>query len=500
MAVATSTYQNFIGGEWRDASGGATFDVTNPANGELLATFPDSTAADVDAAVRAARAAFDKWRLMPAPHRGEILFRAAEIMVERKEELAREMTREMGKVVAETRGDVQEAIDMLYYMAGEGRRLFGEVVPSELPDKFAMSTRIPVGVVGAITPWNFPIAIPSWKLAPALICGNTVVFKPAHDTPISALRLVEILTEAGLPAGVVNIVFGHGAAAGEAVVAHPDVDIISFTGSSATGKVISTNAAATLKRVSLELGGKNVIILNEDADVDLAIEGIVWSAFGTSGQRCTAASRVVVHDSIYDEVVSRVVAAAKQLQLGDGLEDGTDVGPVINQTQLDKIMSYRAIGEADGATLMCGGERATEGDLAKGFFYKPTVWADVKPTARIAQEEIFGPVTAFIRASSFEDAIDIANGVEYGLSSAIYTRDVNLAFKAMRDLYTGITYINAGTIGAEIQLPFGGTRNTGNGHRDAGQAALDMYTEWKSLYIDYSGKLQKAQIDDVSFS
>ncbi|MBC7644770.1 MAG: aldehyde dehydrogenase family protein, partial [Thermoleophilia bacterium] len=339
MTVATSTYRNLIGGEWVESESGATFDVHNPATGEFIGTFPDSNAADVDRAVKNARETFNKWRLTPAPHRGEILFKAAEIMVERKEALAREMTAEMGKVVAETRGDVQEAIDMLYYMAGEGRRLVGQVVPSELPDKFAMSTRIPVGVVGAITPWNFPIAIPSWKIAPALICGNTIVFKPAHDTPTLALRLVEILVEAGLPDGVVNIVFGHGAGAGEAIVAHPGVDVISFTGSSATGKVISKNAAESLKRVSLELGGKNVIIVNSDGDVDLAVEGIVWSAFGTSGQRCTAASRVVVHKDVYDEVVTKVVAAAKKLRLGNGLEDGTDIGPVINETQLAKIES-----------------------------------------------------------------------------------------------------------------------------------------------------------------
>jgi aldehyde dehydrogenase (NAD+) len=332
-----------------------------------------------------------------------------------------------------------------------------------------------------------------------LIAGNCVVFKPAEDTPIMSLRLVQILEECGLPKGVLNMVFGKGVVVGEALVKHPDVDVISFTGSSVTGKTISSNAAPTLKRVSLELGGKNVIVVHEDADVDLAVEGIVWSAFGTSGQRCTAASRVVAHEKIYDELLTKVVDRAKALRLGNGLDDGTDVGPVINQKQLDKIISYRAIGEADGAKLMCGGERATEGDLANGFFYKPTVWADVSPTARIAQEEIFGPVTAFIKATSFENAIDIANGVEFGLSSSIYTKDVNLAFRAMRDLYTGITYLNAGTIGAEIQLPFGGTKNTGNGHRDAGQAALDVYTEWKSLYIDFSGKLQKAQIDDLDF-
>lgn len=499
MAVATQTYKNYINGDWVDSSDGATFEVRNPATGDLLAIFPESSPADVEAAVASARANFDKWRLMPAPHRGEILFKAAEVLVERKEDLAREMTMEMGKVLAETRGDVQEAIDMLYYMAGEGRRMSGDVVPSELPDKFAMSQRIPIGVVGVITPWNFPIAIPSWKIAPALIAGNCVVFKPAEDTPIMSLRLVQILEECGLPKGVLNMVFGKGAVAGEAIVKHPDVDVVSFTGSSVTGKLIATNAAPTLKRVSLELGGKNVIVVHEDADVDLAVEGIVWSAFGTSGQRCTAASRVVAHEKVYDELLTKVVDRAKALRLGNGLDDGSEVGPVINQKQLDKIISYRAIGEADGARLMCGGERATEGDLANGFFYKPTVWADVSPTARIAQEEIFGPVTAFIKATSFENAIDIANGVEFGLSSSIYTKDVNLAFRAMRDLYTGITYLNAGTIGAEIQLPFGGTKNTGNGHRDAGQAALDVYTEWKSLYIDFSGKLQKAQIDDLDF-
>lgn len=497
MTVATATYQNFIGGEWVNASDGATFEVHDPANGELLGTFPESTREDVDRAVKAARSAYDSWRLMPAPHRGEILFRAAEIMVERKEDLAREMTREMGKVVAETRGDVQEAIDMLYYMAGEGRRLFGEVVPSELNDKMAFSMRIPVGVVGAITPWNFPIAIPSWKIAPALICGNTIVFKPAEDTPIMSLRLLEILTEAGLPKGVLNVVFGHGAVAGDAIANHEDVDLITFTGSTATGKLISQAAAKDLKRVSCELGGKNVIIVMDDADIDLAVEGIVWSAFGTSGQRCTAASRIVVHEKVYDTIAERVVAAAKALKLGHGLDDDTDVGPVINQKAIDKISSYRAIGEADGATLLCGGERATDGDLADGFFYKPTVWGDVKPSARIAQEEIFGPVTALIKVKNFDEAVAVANGVEYGLSSSIFTADVNLAFKAMRDLYTGITYINAGTIGAEIQLPFGGTKGTGNGHRDAGTAALDVYTEWKACYIDFSGKLQKAQIDNA---
>lgn len=498
MTVTTTVHRNLIGGEWVESSSGETFESRNPATGEVLGVFPMSSVADVDRAVRAARKAFESWRLVPAPHRGEILYKAAEILVQRKEDLAREMTQEMGKVLAEARGDVQEAIDMVYYMAGEGRRLFGDTVPSELPDKFAMSMRIPIGVCGIITPWNFPMAIPSWKIAPALICGNTVVVKPATETPILALRLVEILIEAGLPDGVVNIVFGRGSVIGDAIATHPEVDVISFTGSSDTGRILTERSASQLKRVSLELGGKNVIVLDEDADVDLAIEGIVWSAFGTSGQRCTAASRVVVHEKLYDEVVTKLVARTKQLRLGNGLDEDTDVGPVINRSQLEVIDSFRKIGEDDGAELLCGGTIATEGDLANGHFYTPTVWGNVSPTARIAQEEIFGPVVAVIKAKSYDHAIEIANGVRFGLSSSIYTRDVNKAFRAMRDLYTGITYVNAGTIGAEIQLPFGGTRNTGNGHREAGQAALDTFTEWKALYIDYSGKLQKAQIDDIA--
>ena len=495
MTVATATYQNYIGGEWVDASDGGTFEVKDPANGELLGVFPESTKEDVDRAVKAARAAYDKWRLMPAPHRGEILFKAAEIMVERKEDLAREMTREMGKVLAETRGDVQEAIDMLYYMGGEGRRLFGEVVPSELPDMFAMSTRIPVGVVGAITPWNFPIAIPSWKLAPALVCGNTVVLKPAEDTPLLAQRFVDLLAEAGLPEGVVNIVHGYGETAGAALVRHPDVPVITFTGSRETGVVVTHAAADNLKHVHLELGGKNAIIVLDDADLDLAVEGIVWSAFGTSGQRCTAASRVVAHEKIYDALQSRLVERAEAMRLGPGWEDDTDLGPVINRAAIEKIHSYTKIGRDEGATLLTGGEIATDGDLAKGFYYRPTIFGDVDAQMRIAQEEIFGPTTALIKVRDFDEAIRVANGITYGLSSSIFTRDVNRAFRAMRDLQTGITYVNAGTTGAEVHLPFGGTKDTGNGHREAGQAALDVFTEWKSIYVDYSGRLQRAQID-----
>jgi acyl-CoA reductase-like NAD-dependent aldehyde dehydrogenase len=496
-ATGTRSFQNYVGGEWVDAAGGETFESIVPATSESLGTFPRSSAEDVDRAVAAAKEAWERWRLVPAPKRGDILLRFALLLEEHKDDLADLMSREMGKVVAEAGGDVQEAVDMSIYMAGEGRRLFGQTTPSELPDKFNMSVRMPIGVVGAITPWNFPIAIPSWKLAPALVCGNTVVLKPAEDTPLLAERFVELLAEAGLPPGVVNVVHGYGEEAGEALVAHPDVPVITFTGSRETGVRVTKAAADRLKHVHLELGGKNAILVLDDADVDLAVEGILWSAFGTSGQRCTAASRVIVHRAVYDDLQRKLVAAAERMTLGPGWEASTDVGPVINGAALEKIHSYTGIGKDEGARLLTGGEPATEGGLGRGFFYRPTVFGDVEIGMRIAQEEIFGPTTALIPVSSFEEAVAAANSVPYGLSSSIYTRDVNRAFRAMRDLNTGITYVNAGTIGAEVHLPFGGTKDTGNGHREAGQAALDVFTEWKSIYVDYSGKLQRAQIDNV---
>ena len=470
----------------------ATFESLNPSTGEVIETFPRSTADDVDRAVATARAAWEDWRLVPAPERGNILFRFAQLLERSKPELSDLMTREMGKVKAEAGGDVQEAIDMSYYMGGEGRRLFGQTTPSELRDKFMMSIRMPVGVVGAITPWNFPIAIPSWKLIPALVCGNTIVLKPATDTPALAERFVELLAEAGVPDGVVNIVHGFGEEAGDALVRHPDVPVITFTGSRETGVLVTKAAADELKHVHLELGGKNAIIVMDDADLDLAVDGIVWSAFGTAGQRCTAASRVIVLRGAYEELQSKLVARAEKMRIGAPWEDGVDIGPVINETAVEKIHSYTEIGKDEGAKLLTGGERI-EGH---GFYYRPTVFAEVEPGMRIAQEEIFGPTTALIPVDSFEDAVRAANSVRYGLSSSIFTRDVNKAFKAMRDLQTGITYINAGTTGAEVHLPFGGMKQTGNGHREAGQAALDVFTEWKSIYVDYSGKLQRAQIDN----
>jgi aldehyde dehydrogenase (NAD+) len=469
----------------------------NPATGESLGTVPRADADAVARAVDRAREAYDGWRLTPAPKRAEVLYRFAALLAERKQELTELMSREMGKVLAEAGGDVQEAIDMSLYMAGEGRRLFGQTTPSELPDKFMMSVRQPIGVVGAITPWNFPIAIPAWKLTPALVCGNTVVLKPAEDTPLLAQRFVELLADAGLPDGVVNVVYGYGEDAGEALVAHPDVRVISFTGSRETGIRVSKVAADTLKHVHLELGGKNAVLVLEDADLDLAVEGIVWSAFGTSGQRCTAASRVIVQRPVYEALQAKLVAAAERLRLGPGWDPETDVGPLINRDALEKVHRYTGIGTDEGAKLLTGGEPVSGNGLGAGHFYRPTVFGEVEPGMRIAQEEIFGPTTALIPVDSFDEALQVANGIQFGLSSSIFTRDVNKAFRAMRDLEAGITYINAGTTGAEVHLPFGGTKGTGNGHREAGQAALDVFTEWKSIYVDYSGKLQRAQIDNA---
>jgi alpha-ketoglutaric semialdehyde dehydrogenase len=493
--TGTKTFQNFIGGEWVDAASGETFESTNPASGEPIGAFPRSSAEDVDRAVAVAKEAYEEWRLVPAPKRGEILYRFANLLVEEKAEVTDLMAHEMGKVKAEAGGDVQEAIDMSLYMAGEGRRLFGQTTPSELRDKFNMSVRMPIGVIGVITPWNFPIAIPSWKITPALVAGNTIVFKPATDTPMLGQRFVELLDEAGLPKGVINIVHGGGGAVGDRLVRHPDVPVITLTGSRETGVEVMRNAAEHLKHIHLELGGKNGIIVLDDADVDLAVDGILWSAFGTSGQRCTAASRVIVQTKVYDAVESKLVAAAEKLTLGPGWEDTTDVGPVINKAALEKIHSYTKIGSTEGARLLTGGEVATNDGLDRGSFYRPTIFGRVDPQMRIAQEEIFGPTTALIRVRDVDEAIRVSNGIRFGLSSSIFTRDVNKAFRAMRDLQAGITYINAGTIGAEVHLPFGGTKDTGNGHREAGQAALDVFTEWKSIYVDYSGKLQKAQID-----
>jgi acyl-CoA reductase-like NAD-dependent aldehyde dehydrogenase len=497
-AVAPRVFKNFINGEWVESRSGSAYENRNPANtDELIGMFASSTDEDVNAAVDAAREAYKSWRLVPAPKRAEILFRAAELLLQRKAVFSKDMTREMGKVLAETRGDVQEAIDMTYYMAGEGRRLFGQTTPSELPNKFAMSVRQSIGVCGMITPWNFPMAIPSWKMMPALVSGNTVVLKPAEDTPLSSYHLVQVLTEAGVPRGVVNLVSGDGPNAGAPLSQHKNVPVVSFTGSTAVGRLIAQACAPDFKHCSLEMGGKNIIIVMEDANLDLAVDGAVWGGFGTTGQRCTAASRIAVHKSVYHEFVSRFVDRVKSLKVGNGLDPSTEMGPCINEQQLKTVMSYVEIGKNEGARLLTGGNRLEDGEFAKGWFHAPTVFGDCAPNMRIAQEEIFGPVVSVIPIESLEQAINVANGVPYGLSASIYTRNVNRAFQATRDLYTGIVYVNAPTIGAETHLPFGGTKQTGNGHREAAIAAIDFFTEWKTIYIDYSDKLQRAQIDNA---
>jgi len=491
------TWGNYIGGRWVPAASGRTFENRNPADREdLVGVFADSSREDVERAVAAAREAFARWRAVPAPKRGEILYRAAEILVRRKEELSRDMTREMGKVRAEARGDVQEAIDMTYYMAGEGRRQFGQTTPSELQNKFQMSVRMPVGVAGLITPWNFPMAIPSWKMMPALILGNTVVIKPATDTPLSVANLIRVLEEAGLPAGVVNMVTGGGGEVGAPLMGHPEVGIVSFTGSTGVGRKVSEACAPAFKHCHLEMGGKNIILVMDDANLDLAVDGAVWGGFGTTGQRCTAASRVAVHEKVYEKFVGQFAARVKALRVGNGHADpSVDMGPCVNESQLRTVEKYAQIGRDEGATLLAGGRRLDQGPLARGHFHEPTIFGDCDPKMRICQEEIFGPVVSVIPIRSLEEAIEVGNGVEYGLSASIYTQDINNAFRAMRDMYTGIFYVNAPTIGAETHLPFGGTKNTGNGHREACVQALEVFSEWKSIYIDYSGQLQRAQID-----
>ena len=495
MALPTPL-QNLIGGAWTAPRSGAYLERHNPADsGELVARFPASNAADAAAAVEAAAAAYPAWRATPAPRRAEILYRAAELLVERKEAYAATMTREMGKVLVEARGDVQEAIDMLYFMAGEGRRLYGQTTPSELADKVCMTTRVPLGVAGLVTPWNFPMAIPSWKLAPCLLCGNTAVLKPAEDTPLSALNFVQTLHDAGLPPGVVNVVMGRGAEVGAALVGNERTRIVSFTGSTAVGREVGQRAAASFKHCNLEMGGKNAILVLDDAALELAVDGCLWGAFGTSGQRCTATSRIVVQDGVYDRFLEAFVERTRRLRVGPGLDEASQVGPIVNAKQLQRIEEYVALGRQQGARLVLGGERVRQGECARGYFYAPTIFAEVAPAMRIAQEEIFGPVVAVMRCGGLEEAIAIANGVAYGLSSALYTANVNAAFRALRDLDSGIVYINAPTIGAEVHLPFGGVRSTGNGHRESGLATLDVYSEWKTLYVDFSGRLQRAQID-----
>ncbi len=494
-----NTYHNVISGKETPARSGRTFEKRNPAVWEeVIGVFPLSAEDDVDEAVRAAAAAFERFRSLPAPERGRLVRAAGGILERRKREIAAVITRETGKVLTEAEGEVQEAIDTAYYAAGEGRRLFGRTTPSELNDKLNMAVRGPVGVAGIITPWNFPLAVPCWKLFPALVCGNTVVWKPAPDAPATADLLVHILAEAGLPAGTVNLVHGEGPGTGRALAAHPDVALVSFTGSVTAGKAVSRLAVDTLKRVSLELGGKNAQIVMDDADLELALEGIVWGAFGTSGQRCTSTSRLILHKKIHDDFMTRLLRRARALTVGNGLEPGVDVGPCITAAQRDRIQMWVEKGMSEGAKLICGGAPLAGKEYERGWFYPPTVLDNVTPSMSIAREEIFGPVLSVFKAASLEEAVVILNDTPYGLSSSVYTTDINNAFRAARDIEAGIVYVNGPTIGAETHLPFGGWKQSGNGRREGGWPVFDFYTEWKTVYVDFSGRLQRAQIDTAS--
>ncbi len=489
-------YKNLISGEWVSSKSGRTFVDVNPSDRrDVIGHMQRSGPADIDLAVKAAQAALPQWSALPAPKRAEILFKSARILEERKEELATLMTREMGKIMKETRGDVQEAIDTAYFFAGEGRRLYGQTVPSELKNKMCLTVRRPVGVCGLITPWNFPLAIPSWKVYPALICGNTAVLKPAEDTPLLSLLFAEILIESGLPKGVLNVVTGLGEEAGAALVQHKGVDLVSFTGSSEVGAWIAATCGKNLKRVSLEMGGKNPQVVMEDADLSLAVTAALWGAFATSGQRCTATSRIILHEKIYDKFLKSFVAQAKALKVGPGNEPQTQMGPIINQKQLKQIHRHVVSAKKEGAKLILGGGFDTEGAKQHGYYYRPTIFTNVSSRMKIAQEEVFGPVVAFIKVRDYDEAIRVVNDSSYGLSSSIFTSDVVRAIKSVEGIQAGITYINSSTIGAEAHLPFGGIKKTGNGHREAGATALDIFSEWKTIFIDYSGKLQKAQID-----
>ena len=490
------TFKNFIAGAWVAPSTGAYYENRNPADWrDLIGRFPSSGKRDVERAVRSAWRGFEEWRRVPVPQRGDVMRRVGDLLVKHKEDIARSMTREMGKVLPEARGDVQEGIDTAYYAAGEGRRRIGYTVPSELRNKFAMTLRRPVGVAGIITPFNFPMAIPTWKIFPALLCGNAVVFKPSVDVPHTGTRLVEILLEGGVPPEAVQLVHGRGSSVGDAVVAHPRVPLVSYTGSTEVGARLGEVCGRMHKRLSLEMGGKNAMIVMDDADLDLALEGVLWGAFGTTGQRCTATSRLILHRKIHDRFPRRLVERVERLRLGDGLLPTTDVGPMINEAALENTMRYVEVAKEEGDELVTGGKRARGAKLAHGWFHQPTVFAGVKPKSRLEQEEVFGPVLAVIRVSSLDEAIRVNNDVRYGLSSALYTKDLLSAYRAIEDLDAGITYINAPTIGAEAHLPFGGVKETGNGHREGGWQVYDFFSETKVAYIDCSGILQRAQID-----
>ena len=490
-------FKNFIGGKWVAPSTREYFDNVNPADkSDVIGRFPLSGDDDVEDAVQSAKCGFEVWRKTPAPARGDVLRRVGDIMTRRKDEIADLMTREMGKPLTETRGDVQEGIDTAYYAASEGRRLFGHTVPSEMRNKWAMSYRRPIGICGIVTPFNFPMAIPTWKMFPALLCGNACIFKPAEDVPHTGTVLVEIFLEAGLPPEVIQLVHGVGETVGAAIVSHPEIPVISFTGSTETGRIVGETCGRMHKRLSLEMGGKNAMIVLDDANLELALDGVLWGAFGTTGQRCTATSRLILQRGIHDRFLGQLVDRVRSLKLGDGRKKGTEIGPLVNENAREKVERYIDIGQSEGADLLCGGRRPPGKEFDKGFFFEPTIFARVEAGMRLEQEEIFGPVLSVVRVDSADEAFAINNDVRYGLSSSLYTQDVGLAFRALNELDNGITYVNAPTIGAEAHLPFGGVKQTGNGHREGGWEVYEFYSETKVGYVDFSGSLQRAQIDN----
>jgi aldehyde dehydrogenase (NAD+) len=492
---AAKTYRNFIGGEWVAADADRTVPNLNPADTrDVLGLVPLSSATDTRRAVAAAKAAFAGWRETPAPVRGSILFKAWALLDQEKEVLARLLTREEGKTLKESLGEIQRTINILEYTAAEGRRLSGQTIPSELPRNFCYTVRQPLGVVACITPWNFPVAIPVWKIAPALVCGNTVVFKPATLTPETATAVVSIFERAGVPRGVLNMVLGSGAMVGNELVAQDDVRAVSFTGSNEVGADIYARGAGRMIRVQCEMGGKNPVVVLADADLDVAVEATASGAFGSTGQRCTATSRVIVEERIADAFVERLAARAAKVRVGNGLDPATEMGPAVDPAQLDTDLRYVSVGRSEGARLVCGGSRLTAELHAHGHFVEPTVFDGVTASMRVAQEEIFGPVVSVIRVKSFEEALETANSVRYGLSSSIFTSDTTRVFRFVDGIETGIVHINSGTPGGEAQMPFGGSKATGVGPREQGPTAIEFYSEVKSVYVDYTGAARKSSI------
>jgi aldehyde dehydrogenase (NAD+) len=485
-------YRNYVAGEWVASASPNAVPNVNPANAEdVLGHAPLSTEAEVRQAVEAARDAFPSWRDTPAPRRGAVLFRAMALLDQEKEEVARLLTREEGKTLKEALGEIQRAVNVLEFTAAEGRRLGGQTVPSELPRNFCYTVRQPLGVVACVTPWNFPVAIPVWKIAPALVTGNTVVFKPATLTPACAEAVVSLFARAGLPPGVLNMVLGAGSVAGEALLRHPDVHAVSFTGSNDVGKDVYARGAERMIRVQCEMGGKNPVVVLADADLDVAADATAQGAFGSTGQRCTATSRVIVDERVADAFVDRLAARAKALRVGDGLA-GAEMGPAVDARQLQTDMEYIEIGRREGARLVCGGGRLSSGPHRQGHFVEPTVFDHATTSMRIAQEEIFGPVVSVIRVKGFEEALEAANSVRYGLTSSVFTSDTTSAFRFVEGVETGIVHVNSGTPGGEAQLPFGGTKATGVGPREQGTTAVDFYTEIKTVYVDYTGASRKS--------